>query len=684
MDDASSRLDVLGPSRVVDASGRPVPTPPRVRRLLAILLARPGHSVSLTRLEALLWDGAPPASAHNRVQAAVSALRRAILAAGLDQRASVESDGRGYAIEIPAPLVDHQRFAALVHTAADDDGPARVRSLRAALGLWRGDPFADVPSARDRLTVVRTLEALRSEAETMLADSLEDLDRPTEALSVLSVAFRRAPADERIAETLMRMYVGAGRRSAALEVFAAARTALRDGFGADPNPELAALHMELMGATATRPRPAATIGAGRRSGRAAAGVRPGVRSRTLLASNTGRRFICVTGDAGAGKTAIVRHLMGEAAAHGAVCLLGSAHPGGSQLEPLLDASHPLPELRTIAERAAESWAHDEAPAAATAAVERALAVASATGPIVLVVEDLQWADDATMQTLRHLARTADRGNLAVIVSFNPNEDHRRRATRTVDGIGRYVAVERMSAAALTATSTERAIASVLPDPAPEFIESLLQRGAANMGAVVELATAVSAAPEATTPASLLNTPLPTSVRDRVERQLRGLSADACRALALAASFAHEHGGVTPEDVTDSQLPLDTVEDVFAVALRRRFLVVVEGHRFRFRTRLIEEVLRTMLSPLESRTPAAAPVSPASSAAQDTDYLQQLHDALTAATAAEPQDPAAAHALYLEALVLCTQHEIGGSALTLAADGVSRTDSADIDALTAAP
>ncbi len=99
-----------------------------------------------------------------------------------------------------------------------------------------------------------------------------------------------------------------------------------------------------------------------------------------------------------------------------------------------------------------------------ARIERVLATTSAARPTVLVVEDIQWADDLTLVTLTHLARTADSCNLTLTLSVNPNDHHRRHAIRTVDRIGRYLPVEKMGASVLTTSAAVEEVLRTMLSP----------------------------------------------------------------------------------------------------------------------------------------------------------------------------------------------------------------------------
>jgi DNA-binding SARP family transcriptional activator len=75
-------FQVLGPVRVVDRSGDPLPLgPPRRRTLLGALLVHPRVALPVDRLTDLVWDGTAPPTAATMVHGAVAGLRR-VLEAG--------------------------------------------------------------------------------------------------------------------------------------------------------------------------------------------------------------------------------------------------------------------------------------------------------------------------------------------------------------------------------------------------------------------------------------------------------------------------------------------------------------------------------------------------------------------------------------------------------------------------
>ena len=132
---------MLGPIEAV-RDGHPTPLGgPRQHVLLALLLIERGRPVSVDRLVEALWPTEPPDGAPATVRAYVSKLR-----ASIGPNAPITNSPAGYALDVPEDRVDAFRFERLAIEGRDAlDGGATRRAaerLRAALGLWRGEPFA--------------------------------------------------------------------------------------------------------------------------------------------------------------------------------------------------------------------------------------------------------------------------------------------------------------------------------------------------------------------------------------------------------------------------------------------------------------------------------------------------------------------------------------------------------------
>ncbi|MEU8133423.1 BTAD domain-containing putative transcriptional regulator [Streptodolium elevatio] len=240
------QIGMLGPFEVRTDDGSPVDVPgARLRGLLIALALRPGRAAPKASLVDWIWGGLPPADATNALQRLVSRLRK-VLPDGV-----VEGQTDGYRLRLEPDAVDAVRFERLVSEAQAvraEDGARRARLLREALDLWRGAAMQDVglPDSPAFDTAVARLEGLRLTAAEERVDAEIALGRGAGMVTELTDLMAAHPVRERLAAALMRALVAAGRDNEALLVYQRTREALADALGADPSPELAALHVALL------------------------------------------------------------------------------------------------------------------------------------------------------------------------------------------------------------------------------------------------------------------------------------------------------------------------------------------------------------------------------------------------------------------------------------------------------
>ena len=214
----------------------------RLRALLAALALEAGHAVPKAALVDWIWGERPPADAANALQRLVSRLRKA-LPAGL-----VEGQADGYRLTVEPGAVDAVRFERLVGQARADEGPRRVALLREALALWRGPAMQGVglPDSPAFDAAVTRLEGLRLTAMEDMFEAEASRGRGAGLVTELTDLLAAHPVRERLAAALMRALAAAGRDSEALLVYQRTREALADALGADPSPQLSALHVALL------------------------------------------------------------------------------------------------------------------------------------------------------------------------------------------------------------------------------------------------------------------------------------------------------------------------------------------------------------------------------------------------------------------------------------------------------
>ncbi|HEX6930512.1 MAG TPA: BTAD domain-containing putative transcriptional regulator, partial [Streptosporangiaceae bacterium] len=237
------QIGILGSFEVRTDDGAVADVPgARLRALLIALALEPGRVVSKATLIDWIWGEQLPADAANALQRLVSRLRKAL------PEGSIEGQPGGYRLTAEPDAVDAVRFERLVAQARDAEGSRRVRLLREALALWRGAAMADVgledSEALD--AAVARLERLRLAALEDRFDAEIGLGQAGELIAELTDLVAAHPVRERLVAALMRALAAAGRDTEALLVYERTREAVADLLGADPSPELSAVHVALL------------------------------------------------------------------------------------------------------------------------------------------------------------------------------------------------------------------------------------------------------------------------------------------------------------------------------------------------------------------------------------------------------------------------------------------------------
>lgn len=235
---------ILGATRVIGVDGAEVGLGgPRRRAVLALLALDAGRVVGADRLISGLYGVDVPAGAANAVQSQISRLRQVLPVA-------VEGHPSGYRLAAEPDQVDAYRFERLARRgrealAAGQPDVAAGR-LRDALGLWRGPALADVGDAPFVVAQAARWEELRLGAVEDRVDAELALGRHREVVAELGELVAAHPLRERLRGQLMRALYGSGRQAEALAAYDVARRELADSLGADPGPELAAVHLAVL------------------------------------------------------------------------------------------------------------------------------------------------------------------------------------------------------------------------------------------------------------------------------------------------------------------------------------------------------------------------------------------------------------------------------------------------------
>ncbi|MGH3900022.1 MAG: BTAD domain-containing putative transcriptional regulator [Pseudonocardiaceae bacterium] len=238
---------VLGPLEVRDQHRRIEVSSAKERLLLTVLVMHVNEVVSADRLIEVLWSTQPPATAANTLQTYVSHLRR-VLEPGRVPRAQdgvLATSGQGYVLAVPPQAVDAVRFERWASQGRDvlvSDPMRAAAILRAALGLWRGAPLADLGSELSAQAEITRLTELRAVAVEDRLEADLALGRHAELCGELSRAVTEQPLRERLWSQLILALYRSGRQADALAAYARLRARLAEQLGIDPSPELVRLH----------------------------------------------------------------------------------------------------------------------------------------------------------------------------------------------------------------------------------------------------------------------------------------------------------------------------------------------------------------------------------------------------------------------------------------------------------
>jgi DNA-binding CsgD family transcriptional regulator len=222
------------------------------------------------------------------------------------------------------------------------------------------------------------------------------------------------------------------------------------------------------------------------------------------------------------------------------------------------------------------------------AIRQALAAVAAGAPAALLLDDLQWADDATLELLGALARSLDAQPLLLLGAYRSDELPRGHPVRRLRGelrrTGRLrqVTVEPLGAEA-SAALLERTLGPVAPslrravfdrtDGVPFFVNEL--------GAALAASGRLEAGPSGLELSDGEDVPLPDSVRDAVLLRAAGLSGDAREAVTTAAVAGQTFD---PELVTAVAGLAEWPDEL----LRRGLVTEAEPGRMAFRHALVRD------------------------------------------------------------------------------------------------
>jgi DNA-binding CsgD family transcriptional regulator len=365
--------------------------------------------------------------------------------------------------------------------------------------------------------------------------------------------------------------------------------------------------------------------------------------------------LLIAGEAGVGKTSLARRACADAADEVA-CLWGTCLP-------LLSTTVPFLPLAA----AARDWAHFQAGPApalpppdltargdAPVAFDGWLSELCARQPVLLVIDDLQWADQSSLDVLMYLLAGPQWRRLAVVTTIRAGETGRYDLRRWLADVRRLPRVRELRLAPLDRVATGQLLAARLGGPPHEsLIDDVFARSQGNAYLATLLAAGLPANARSLPPG------LPGQLREAVARTWFGLSEPARELTRLVAVAGRpQQAGVLQESAA-GLLPHLDVTPALREAVLAGVLVGDQDGAYWFAHPLLAEVLEADLPPEEAqawhagfalsltRRIAAAGMPDAGSAAALADHYMKAGDlpnafgwALRGADAAEAAGGAA--------------------------------------------
>lgn len=599
-------VSVLGPPQI-HHDGHPLALPTRKALALLIYLAVDGRLHPRERLVALLWPRSSEAQGRSTLRSLLSGLRRSLGEDGdaphlIMQRAAVGLDP---AADLSLDLQYLEAAVAMARVASAGAGTsesiaAQITGLAAVADLCRGPVLQDfsLPDAPD----------FDEWATRQRAHWQPRIDLVFERLAHLYLDRGEAPTAERYvarwlalnpySEAAYRQQLQAslalGDHDAARAAYQACRAMLAHEYGAAPAPETQALAARIHPRAPVRPPapaprgvaafpPAPLVGRTAEFGALVAGYQ---RAAAGLP-----QVVVVEGEAGIGKTHLLQAFRGWALAQGADVLHGRAREMGGRLPygPLVESlrqrldrenapddlladvwlaelARLLPELRErYPDLPVPTGEADAARPRMFEAVARLGQALAARRPLVLCVEDAQWADTASRDLLLYLTQRWAESRIPVLLAVSLRAEDLAvdvELVSWVTALEREAPLTRLRLSALDRDAVQQLVAALTgtsdDDGAPgqqpervatfgrwlfretgghpffliEVVKALLDRGILGLRQRADSAWALDLT--ATVPDGALRGVLPPGIRALVHARLTRLSHGAAQVAAAAA------------------------------------------------------------------------------------------------------------------------------------------------------
>ncbi|HDN79539.1 MAG TPA: tetratricopeptide repeat protein [Chloroflexi bacterium] len=484
----------------LEKDDKPLCLPPlqKALSLLAYLVLHKGKLHSRSQLAGLLWPDAPGEKARRYLSDALWRLK-AVIEAPPTPRGTyiiVEKESIGFNPQSPHWL-DVEEFEKRIrnHESGIKVQDSPIHNLKEAVELYRGD-FMEGFYEDWVLTKREWLRELYFQALEHIIAFYKQRGDYNEALRYAQLLVNYDPLREGMHRELMRLYWLTGRPHSALKQYERLRRSLKEELGVEPMASTTALYHQILASLRERegtkafPRsalegrkPLPLIGREKERAELLGYVEAAIQGRGGL--------VFLEGEAGVGKTRLLEEVADGARWRGAKVLWGKCREFGEQkpYDPLREALREgLSPLRAeqlsrilegiwlrgislILPRLTE-WLPELPPYPSLPpsqehrrfleAIARYIMALSFIAPHIIIIEDIQWADEATVKALDYIMPRIFGSRVLLVLSGRKEEIEQRylirRMLREADKAG---LLKRLSLLPLSLPEAEELIAAAL-------------------------------------------------------------------------------------------------------------------------------------------------------------------------------------------------------------------------------
>lgn len=226
-------------------------------------------------------------------------------------------------------------------------------------------------------------------------------------------------------------------------------------------------------------------------------------------------------------------------------------------------------------------------------------------PLALMVDDLQWADESSLDLLLHLARHTRDQPIMLVGAYRDTDMQRQHPLcRALIDLAREQLCVRVDLRPLAEEATRRLICETIQGPhlSGDAIHVLHTRAGGIPFFALEVARAVEEQRDAEGAAAadplwaqrtIAELAVPGSVRTIIEQRLDHLTVEACDVLREASILGESFTYAALRNLTDKDE--ETLDSALDVAVASGFIQEASDERFRFHYGLIQQTLHTSLA-----------------------------------------------------------------------------------------